>query len=113
MSAVLVVEDDELLLRAVVRQLTGAFDRVVAAATAEQALEHLEKERFDAVLSDLQLGPGMNGLDLLELIAERSPQTRRVLYTGDFKALPHTCAHVLLRKPTTGESLIAALRGWK
>ncbi len=37
---------------------------VTAVASGEAALEHLRRQSFDVVLSDLGLGPGMDGWQL-------------------------------------------------
>jgi CheY-like chemotaxis protein len=55
---------------------------VVAAATAQEALEHLSREPFDLVMSDHGLGLGMNGLELSEAIQAQWPGTRFILVTG-------------------------------
>jgi CheY-like chemotaxis protein len=59
----------------------GGHD-VVPATTAAEALRFLEQKRFDVVISDLSLGPGMNGWELAARVRERWPSTPVVLATG-------------------------------
>ena len=51
------------------------------AATAEDALERLTRERFDIALVDIQL-PGMDGLTLARRIQQRDPDIALVMITG-------------------------------
>lgn len=64
--------DDEHLVRRVVQQTLGRHYDVVAAANAEQALEHARKRRFDLVILDIKM-PGMSGLDLADRLRELYP----------------------------------------
>jgi CheY-like chemotaxis protein len=113
--SVLVVEDDPLLLRSVVRLLRHCCDhaRVLGASTARRALEFLETQSpFRAVLSDHRLeGSHLTGAELLAVVAQRWPQTRRVLCTGDAELPFAPLAHRVLRKPAETALLIAALFG--
>ena len=80
---VLVVDDDALVARAVARSL-GKADVVTTAASAAEALAHIEGgERFDAVLCDLMM-PQMTGMELHARVAERDPELARrmVFVTG-------------------------------
>ncbi len=80
---VLVVDDDALVARAVARSL-GKRYVVTTAASAAEALAHIEGgERFDAVLCDLMM-PQMTGMELHARVAERDPELARrmVFVTG-------------------------------
>ena len=61
---VLVVEDEPLLSRELVRSLSDAGYAVDAAADGERADFLAQTERYDAVVLDLGL-PGIDGLTLL------------------------------------------------
>jgi CheY-like chemotaxis protein len=77
---VLVVDDDPLVARAVVRTLASGFD-VTTVSSAAEALARIEAgERFDAVLCDLMM-PQMTGMELYARVAARDPAlARRMLF---------------------------------
>ncbi|BDG05451.1 ATP-binding protein [Anaeromyxobacter oryzae] len=79
----LVVDDDALVLRALVRSLSRAYV-VETASSAPEALARLDAgERFDAVLCDLMM-PQVTGMELHAHIAARDPAlaSRMVFITG-------------------------------
>jgi DNA-binding response OmpR family regulator len=61
---ILVVDDDTLLRRSLGLQLEQAGYRATTAATAEDALAQVKRERPDLILLDVGL-PGMDGLEAL------------------------------------------------
>ena len=81
--AVLHVDDDPSVL-----ELTSAFLKreldavsVTTVTEPEEAIERLDTERFDCVISDYDM-PGRSGLELFEAIREEHPLVPFVLYTG-------------------------------
>lgn len=78
---VLVVDDEPQVLRVVTRVLDGLGFRVTAVDTAASAASLLEKDAFDAVLTDVVM-PGMNGIELLRTIRERDLDVPVILMTG-------------------------------
>jgi response regulator RpfG family c-di-GMP phosphodiesterase len=81
MSTVLCVDDEPNILSALQRVLRGAVDRVLVAPGGAEALQLLEQEPVDLVISDMRM-PGMDGLQLLEKLHAQQPQTVRILLTG-------------------------------
>ena len=79
---VLVVEDEAQLARMACLVLTQRGHRANVATSGDEAIERLEQEHYDLVISDLGLGPGKNGWDLAEAVRERWNDTRFVLVTG-------------------------------
>jgi len=77
----LLVDDDEAVLRATRRALERRGFRVVAYARTTDALRHLEREAFDALISDVQM-PELSGVHLLQAIRERDLEIPVVLMTG-------------------------------
>jgi len=82
-TKLLLVDDDEFVRGALTRALnrTGAF-AVVPAEHGRHALELLEAERVDAILTDLQM-PIMDGLTLLGHLFERGSQLPVAVMTGN------------------------------
>ncbi|HEY8428837.1 MAG TPA: sigma-54 dependent transcriptional regulator [Sandaracinaceae bacterium] len=81
MPSVLIVEDDPFESRMMQQYLSRAGHQVSSVPTAEEAVEALERELVDVVVTDLHL-PGMSGLELLKRIAgEDGPPV--IVVTGD------------------------------
>lgn len=87
--ALLTVDDDPAILRAVARDLRSRFAkdyRVLAAASGAEALDTLKelRERGDRVALLLvdQRMPGMSGVELLEKAVALFPEAKRVLLTA-------------------------------
>jgi DNA-binding NarL/FixJ family response regulator len=81
--AVMVVEDHEEMLRAIV-QAVGRMERfevVAETRSAEAALEVLDSAAPDMVLADMSL-PQSNGAELVTEIARRLPDTRCIVISG-------------------------------
>ena len=75
--------DDEPSLRLLIPRLLGQDGHAVTvAASGEQALSLLEGQEFDLVISDLGMGPGMNGWELADHVRRRWPTVRFTLATG-------------------------------
>lgn len=81
-AAVLLVDDDENVLSSLRRQL-GRRYRLSTACGGEEALKCVEREGpFAVVLSDMRM-PNMDGVQFLSALAERSPNTVRMMLTGN------------------------------
>jgi PAS domain S-box-containing protein len=78
---VLHVDDDESLLELASAMLERRGFDVVTATGVERALDVLDSEAIDCVVSDYQM-PGPNGLEFLELVREADPALPFVLFTG-------------------------------
>lgn len=76
----LLVEDDEDLRPALVRNVSRDFD-ITAVGDGASAADLLMRESFDVVLSDIGL-PGMSGVDLLRLVRTYDLDVPVVLMTG-------------------------------
>lgn len=67
---VLLIEDSDVLRMLVVSMLAPWFD-VEAEATAEAALQRLAETSYAYLLIDIDLGPGMTGLELMQQLRRR------------------------------------------
>jgi EAL domain-containing protein (putative c-di-GMP-specific phosphodiesterase class I) len=78
---VLLVDDEVALLRAYSIVLRGRGCDVDATSSAQEAVQKLEEETYDVVLSDVTM-PGMNGLEFLRAVRQRDLDIPVVLMTG-------------------------------
>ncbi len=80
---VMFVDDDKLILDGLRRQFRSKRDVWIMrfANNAQDAIELLEEEPADIVISDMRM-PGMNGAELLSHIQQRWPQTVRFILSG-------------------------------
>ena len=79
-ETILFVDDDINLVSALQRTLHKSY-RMEIAVGASDALAAIKEYPYAVVVSDLQM-PGMNGIELLTQIKELSPETVRILLTG-------------------------------
>ena len=80
--AILVVDDEIDMLMLLKRSLAADLNcRVETAPSGEAALQLLGRIHFDLVLADIRM-PGMNGLELLELIKRDNPDQTVVMMTA-------------------------------
>jgi DNA-binding NtrC family response regulator len=108
------VENDR-MVGGLIRDLLAPIWDVTLVERVHDALELLEDQRFDAVLSDLELGTGAyDGKWLLDRVRERNLMARRVLMSAhaaeDALARDAVPAPRFLAKPFTFHQLLAALR---
>src|SRR5262249_53742731 len=94
-AKILVVDDDDAILRMIEARLGHAGYRVTAVSSAAAALEVLAAEHVDLVLLDLMM-PGTDGYAALQAIRARRP----------FGALPV----IILSARDLGDDVIRALR---
>ena len=116
MLRILAVDDEPMLAGLMSRVLTAEGHAVVAATTPEAALEHLEAEPCDLLITELGLGRGMNGWELIERVRARRPEIRVVLATGWGPEIDQATARergveAVISKPYRGEALRRAAAG--
>jgi EAL domain-containing protein (putative c-di-GMP-specific phosphodiesterase class I) len=80
-SRVLVVDDDEAVLRLHQRVLVRAGLQVETAVSGQNAMEALRRTPFDVILSDIDM-PGMDGIRLLEQVRALDLDVPVILITG-------------------------------
>jgi len=83
---VLVVEDDRLNRNLICKVLRNAGHQVVEACDGAEALELLNAQRFDLVITDFMM-PRLNGLKLVEQLHPLQPQLPIIFITGYLSAI--------------------------
>ncbi len=110
-ARILVVDDEDLMRIGVQRILSRAGYAVTEAASAQQALDTLRQQRFELVITDLQM-PGMDGFELLQELKQRGSQLPVLMLTGHgsmetvVQALRHG-VNDFLAKPYQPEELLS------
>jgi two-component system, probable response regulator PhcQ len=79
--SILVVDDEEQILRALKRSLTREGFKVYPFGRPAEALAALKELKPDVVLSD-HLMPEMTGLEFLKIVRNRAPDSCRIMLTG-------------------------------
>jgi DNA-binding NtrC family response regulator len=110
---VMFVDDEEGVRLSWNRYLSDHGFDVKTAEDGAKAISQLRKEPVDVVVSDLKM-PGIDGIELLEWIHDRSPQTRFILLTGfgneDVeKRVKDLGAFDYLNKPISPDTLAAVV----
>jgi signal transduction histidine kinase len=110
----LVVEDDEALLR-VIRDLLESLNyRVISAASGQAAIEIIDEGvSFDLMLSDVVMPGGMGGFELARYLRARRPDTPIIYmsgYTGIARSEMGEVPAPLVQKPCPRPVLAEMLR---
>lgn len=77
---ILIVDDEQDALDIFSRQLQDSYS-IITANSAKLALQKLEEQEFQIVMSDVVM-PDMDGISLLEMIKVRFPQTSMIMISG-------------------------------
>jgi CheY-like chemotaxis protein len=105
----LLVEDDDLVRVTVAMMLEDLGFTVHEAATGEAALQRLKAGLdTDILVTDIDLGPGISGLQLADQVREARPRLPVVFVTGRMTTLhgrPSRKGEAYLPKPFNGEAL--------
>ncbi len=80
MPTILIVDDDE-AIRAMLYDLLSDKYECDTASMAEEALQYIAVEKYDAILTDIAM-PGLTGVELLKKIQEYDSATPVILISG-------------------------------
>ncbi len=107
-ETILFVEDDALVRMDMAEFLRECGYRVHEAADADEAIAELQsKFAVDLVFTDINLGEGMNGLELAGWTLNNRPGVKVLVTTGASRVdLPPEIVEPLLAKPYTGRDLL-------
>jgi CheY-like chemotaxis protein len=111
--AILIVDDDRAVLRVLSRILGREYD-VHEANSATEAVARLDQRGFALVLSDLDMPPGPDGIEVLRVAQDLHPHAGRILLTAATR--PDLIGHLrsglverILAKPGSPEVVRAAV----
>ena len=80
----IIIVDDEKIERTGIRFLLGQMNRefeIFEAVNGKDALEWLEQNRVDILLTDIKM-PFMNGIELLEQVSVKYPEIKKLIFSG-------------------------------
>ena len=78
---ILIVDDESEMRVALETTLKREKFQLICAEDGKQALDKIEDDDFDLILTDVRM-PKVNGLELLRAVKERSPKTQVVMMTA-------------------------------
>jgi response regulator NasT len=116
-KSILVVEDNDLIARALVAVLENDDFAVTRFAGGLDAMRHVAEHRPDAAIIDIHL-PDINGLVLTQHLRDRlGERTPLLVLSGDtsiqtINSLPLVGATYFFPKPVQGARLVNRLREW-
>lgn len=105
MANVLLVDDDNLVREVVFRLLVGLGHKVVSFDQPSKALAHIRSgEKFDLLITDVQMPGDMNGIDLAKCVKEELGQLKVIFVTGNYTPEPFgdidpCCDFIVVIKP--------------
>lgn len=113
MNRILLVEDDYLNNLALHGYLQDAGFSVKSAFSGLGALAAITRAAPHALVSDLNLGPGPNGVEVARFARSVRPDTQIVLISSQlarYRALGDVAGAEFVAKPYRGEEIVAALQ---
>ncbi len=111
---VLVVDDDRLALEFLKDALHEAGFKLAAYNRPQEALDRLDRETFDLVVSDINM-PGMNGIAFLEAVRGKGLDVPLIFLTGNdqidtaIQAIRLGASDYIQKSKEVGESLLLAV----
>lgn len=111
MATVLLIDDEEQVRTLFRTALEESGFRVLSAEHGKQGLSLFEREQIDLVLVDIFM-PGMDGLELIQLLRSTRPDCKIVAMSGGsgdwnyLDAAQHLGANATLKKPFSLQELL-------
>ncbi len=112
-KTIMLVEDDPIITASLTERLSEAGYTVTAFATAEKALQDLDKLAPQLIITDVRL-PGTDGIDFLKQLKQRDQSISVIVMTGyatisDAVAAMKLGAADYLPKPISAEELLVKI----
>ena len=111
LNRILFVDDESQILRSITRLFMDTEYEVLTAGSGAEALDLLEVEQVDVIVSDMKM-PKMTGYELLNEVKKRFPNIVRIILSGFsderivFDALQKNIAKLYILKPWENAVLI-------
>ena len=112
-TRILVIDDDENIRNTMKAMLENEGYIVDLAATGSEAIEKTQKTAYNLALLDIRL-PDIEGVELLKLMKDTVPRTRKIMVTG-YPSMQNVItalnknADAYLIKPVNIEKLLATV----
>jgi DNA-binding NtrC family response regulator len=112
---ILIVDDEEKILKAIQRTLRNENYAIFSAIGGEEGLKLLEMREFDLVMSDQHM-PGMDGVTFLKKVKTEQPQTLTIMLTGAkeisvaMEAINEAGVYKFILKPWDDDDLKVTIR---
>src|SRR6266480_7505635 len=110
--ATLLIIDDDSTVREMLQDLLSTTHECHTADRAEQAIEYLQIETYDVIVTDIAM-PGLGGFELMNIIKENHPATPVILISGqlelDAESFTELGAFAFFSKPFLLEEVEAAV----
>ena len=78
---ILIAEDEDITLKHLVKALQNDGYLVEGTQNGSDALQKIEDDHFDLLIADIKM-PGLSGIELLERVKEKAPETDVIIVTG-------------------------------
>jgi DNA-binding NtrC family response regulator len=78
---ILLADDEKTIRLTLGDDLEASGHQVTAVDDGREAAACLEKDAFDVLITDIKM-PGLTGIELLDLVKQKSPETEAILITG-------------------------------
>jgi DNA-binding response OmpR family regulator len=113
-SNILVVDDEPVARQSLSDILRLEGYHVIAVANGESAVDHIRKYAVDLIVLDLKM-PGMNGMDVVQVVNQISPDTEIILLTafGSMETAVEALrqrVHDYLFKPASPNQILESVR---
>lgn len=104
-NCILLVDDEQNVLSALMRELADEPYGIVTALSGEEALGLVSAKKFKVIISDERM-PGMDGASFLSAAKEISPASIRMMLTG------HASIEATMRAVNSGEIFKFFTKPW-
>jgi two-component system response regulator PilR (NtrC family) len=114
MARILLIDDEEIVLKSLAVLLSSEGYEVIALRDSSEAADRIRSETFDLIISDIQMTP-VSGMDLLRLARKVRPDTPVIMvsaYTseGAMQESRDQGAVAYVRKPFRVREVLDAVR---